>query len=308
MNYVAIDFETANQDRFSPCAVGLVVFNKEGVVNEYYSLINPNMEFDSYNSMIHGITEEDVLGAPTFTDIWDELSEYLTHHICIAHNASFDMSVLRHTLDHFNITHPEIDYLCTRIISKLVWPGLFNYKLNTIADFKKISFNHHNALEDAKAAAELFRLAIIESEVEDGYELIDKYKLIQGKIFEGGYIGARTPRLNRKSSKGKSLKVSDLKPETKEFDESHLFFSKTVIFTGTLQSMTRKEAMQKVINVGGKCSNSLLKTTNYLVIGDLDFTRLKDGKKSSKMIKAEEMINGGQDLEIISEEEFISFL
>ncbi|SHN24483.1 3'-5' exonuclease [Gracilibacillus kekensis] len=206
MNYVAIDFETANQSRFSPCAVGLVVFNKEEILEEYYTLINPNMEFDPYNSIIHGITEEDVIGSPTFDDIWDELRTYLTSHLSIAHNASFDMSVLRNTLDHFNITYPEIDYLCTYIISKNVWPGLINYKLNTIAEWKNITFKHHDALEDARAAAKIFQHALIESDVEIADELIQKHRFIPGKIFEGGYTAAKSPKKSRR----KSLKVNQL--------------------------------------------------------------------------------------------------
>ncbi|GAE94904.1 DNA polymerase III [Gracilibacillus boraciitolerans JCM 21714] len=209
MNYVAIDFETANQSRFSPCAVGLVVFNKEEILEEYYTLINPNMEFDPYNTMIHGITEEDVLGAPTFNDIWNELHAYLTSHLSIAHNASFDMSVLRYTLDHFGIKYPEIDYLCTCIISKNVWPGLINYKLNTLAALKNITFHHHDALEDARAAAKIFQHALIESNVEVADELIQKHRLIPGKIFDGGYTAAKSPRKSRGKNIGKSTKFTN---------------------------------------------------------------------------------------------------
>ncbi|MFC4402020.1 3'-5' exonuclease [Gracilibacillus xinjiangensis] len=194
MNYVAIDFETANKERFSPCAVGVVVFNKEEILEEYYTLINPNMEFDPYNSMIHGITEANVWEAPTFSEIWDELSNYLTCHVSLAHNASFDMSVLRHTLDHFDIITPKIDYLCTLIISKIVWPGLYNYKLNTIAELKNITFSHHNALEDARVAARIFQHALIESDVDKADELIQMHKLIPGKLFDGGYIAAKSSR------------------------------------------------------------------------------------------------------------------
>ncbi|KAB8127035.1 3'-5' exonuclease [Gracilibacillus oryzae] len=206
MNYVAIDFETANKDRYSPCAVGVVVFNKEEIIEEYYTLINPNMEFDPYHSMIHGITEADVGEAPTFSEVWDDLSYYLTNHVSIAHNASFDMSVLRHSLDHFEIETPEIDYLCTVIISKVVWPGLYNYKLNTLAKWKNITFNHHNALEDARAAARIFQYALMESDVDKADELIQKYDLIPGKLFDGGYIAAKSPKKSRR----KSMKANQL--------------------------------------------------------------------------------------------------
>jgi DNA polymerase-3 subunit epsilon len=93
-----------------------------------------------------------------------------------------------------------------------------------------------------------------------------------------------------------------------DFDESHPFYGSTFAFTGTLTSMTRKEAMQKVVDVGGACADTLNKYVNFLVIGIQDFQRFRDGKKSSKMRKAEEYISGGQKLEIIDENDFIKML
>lgn len=183
MQYVAIDFETANRFRHSPCSIGLAVYTKEGQVDEFYSLINPMMQFDAINKSIHGISEKDVLNSPTFDEIWPSVENYISGRLVVAHNASFDISVLRHTLDHFRLPHPEFNYMCTVSLSRKVWPGLPNYKLNTLASFKNISFTHHNALEDAQAAGELFRHALIETESDQHEELVKKLKMKRAKKF-----------------------------------------------------------------------------------------------------------------------------
>ncbi|MFC2947090.1 3'-5' exonuclease [Virgibacillus sediminis] len=160
MKFVSIDFETANEKRFSPCAVGIVVANQHEIEKEYYSLINPLMPFSQFNTRIHGITEEDVEEAPTFAQLWPELNSFLSGQLVVAHNASFDMSVIRQTLDHYSLEYPEMDYLCTANLSKRVWPDLMNHKLNTVAAHHGMRFEHHHALEDARVAAKVFMQAL----------------------------------------------------------------------------------------------------------------------------------------------------
>ncbi|MBR7794628.1 MULTISPECIES: 3'-5' exonuclease [Virgibacillus] len=194
MDFVSIDFETANEKRSSPCAVGIVVSDGENITDEYYSLINPMMNFRSMNIQVHGIREDDVIDAPTFPEIWSTIHQYLSKSVVIAHNASFDMSVIRHTLDHFQLTYPEINYLCTVAISKSMWPGLYNYKLNTLAEYHKIMFNHHNALEDARVAARVFLEAIKVSKTNSMEQFLERCHLQTGKIYERGY---HAPKMKR---------------------------------------------------------------------------------------------------------------
>ncbi|SDJ78025.1 3'-5' exonuclease [Sediminibacillus albus] len=201
MNIVAIDFETANRYRTSACSVGIVVADENGIVDEFYSLINPLMDFDSYNTYIHGITEQDVVEAPTFDELWPELADYLSGQLVVAHNASFDMSVLRQTLDRYELPYPELDYLCTVTLSKKVWPELANHKLHTVAAYNNIEFFHHNALEDARAAALLMVKAVNQQEVKDIDLLAAKYQCSKGRIFERGYYPPKTGAKKRKSAK-----------------------------------------------------------------------------------------------------------
>lgn len=198
MNFISIDFETANEKRHSPCAIGIVVANETGIVDEFYSLINPLMEFSSFNTRVHGITEADVMEAPTFPEIWPKFESYLTDNIVIAHNASFDMSVLRKTLDYFNLTYPQMEYLCTVEISKRAWPDLMNHRLNTVAMHHSIMFEHHHALEDARVAALILIEAIREYSAEHLDDFVKICSMKKGRIYERGYV---TPKINPKSKK-----------------------------------------------------------------------------------------------------------
>ncbi|MGP4106458.1 3'-5' exonuclease [Virgibacillus sp. L01] len=197
MNVVSIDFETANEKRNSPCAIGVVVANENGIVDEFYSLINPMMHFSSFNTRIHGIREEDVADAPTFAELWPTLSDYLSHNIVIAHNASFDMSVIRNTLDYFNLTYPEMDYLCTVNISKRIWPELKNHKLNTVAGYHGITFEHHHALEDARVAAKILMKAFETYETDEMDIFLKRCSISKGRIYERGYFPPKVKRTKK---------------------------------------------------------------------------------------------------------------
>ncbi|UJL47478.1 3'-5' exonuclease [Virgibacillus sp. NKC19-16] len=198
MNFASIDFETANEKRFSPCAIGVVVANENEILDEFYSLINPLMEFTSFNTYIHGITESDVSDAPTFPQVWPTLYNYLSQNTVVAHNASFDMSVLRQTLDYFNLTYPNMDYLCTANISKRVWPDLINHKLNTLASHHGIRFEHHHALEDARVAAKILMTALAAYQAGSMDFFLEKCQMTKGRIYEHGYVPPRSKPVRRK--------------------------------------------------------------------------------------------------------------
>ncbi|MCG3418579.1 3'-5' exonuclease [Oceanobacillus jordanicus] len=197
MKFVSIDFETANEKRHSPCAVGIVVANEKEILEEYYSLINPITAFSPFNVRVHGITERDVEDAPTFPEIWPVLDKYLSNNIVLAHNASFDMSVIRQTLDYFKLTYPEMDYLCTANISRKVWPDLMNHKLNTVAAHHSITFEHHHALEDARVAAKIFMQALREYGTETVDSFLESCQMSKGRIYERGYYPPKAKRTQR---------------------------------------------------------------------------------------------------------------
>ena len=157
LNFVAIDFETANKYANSACSLAVVTVENGQITKRGYSLIKPPfMQFDEECIAIHEILPKDVMDKPTFDKLWPAIYEnHLKRKLVIAHNAKFDIGVLRATLDHYNIEWPELDYTCTVKISKRVWPDLQNHKLNTLAAYLGYEFKHHYALDDAEICAQV---------------------------------------------------------------------------------------------------------------------------------------------------------
>lgn len=160
MNFVALDFETANYKRSSACSVAVVEVKNGQIHDSFYALIRPpELKFDPINVQIHGITARDVRDKPTFAQLWDELRPCLENKIVVAHNASFDMGVLKSVLAEYRLPTPLFHHFCTVSIARKVWPHLENHKLGTLGSYFKIEFQHHNALDDARTCAQIALLA-----------------------------------------------------------------------------------------------------------------------------------------------------
>ncbi len=156
MNFVALDFETANEQRNSACAIGLTRV-RNGVVSGTveYRIRPPELRFSYWNTQVHGITEKDVRHSLTFGELWPKLESFLQDDLIVAHNASFDMSVLRHSLQAVGMSIPRSSYLCSLQLSRHVWPKLTSHSLGFLAKTLQIPIQHHNAGSDAHAAAQV---------------------------------------------------------------------------------------------------------------------------------------------------------
>lgn len=297
MDFIAIDFETANNCRDSVCSIGLVKVKGKKVIEKIHTYINPEQSFDFYNTKIHGIDKDMVEDAPTFKEYWPILKQHIENELVVAHFSSFDMSVLRHSLNTIEEPYPTFQYACSYQIAQKIWPELINYKLTTLAKYLGIKFTHHDALEDAYACSEVINKALESSDCNDLTELTKKFNMRLGKHEGASYIAS--------GNKKRRSDLSLISTSNEEFETEHPFYEASVVFTGTLNSMVRKEAAQKVVDRGGACSNSVNKSTTYLIIGDYDLTRFSEGYKSSKIIKAETLLLKGQRIEIISENEFV---
>jgi DNA polymerase-3 subunit epsilon len=152
MNFVSLDFETATNYGSSACAIGIGIFEDDLLVDKYYRLIQPPLnEYLAMNVRIHGIHPDMTENEPDFACLWDEIRPLLEGKLVLAHCASFDIGVLRKTLDYHALEHPEFNYACTCQIAKKAWPTLPGHSLDKVARHLCITFQHHNALEDAVA-------------------------------------------------------------------------------------------------------------------------------------------------------------
>lgn len=158
MEYVAIDFETASCLRDSACSIGLVRFDEEGEKKgEFYSLIRPPvLRFDEVCFSVHHLDPLKIAVSPTFSDLWSDISSFIGSRPLVAHNAQFDMGVLKYTLHSWDIECPEYEYYCTLSLSRKLWKGRDSYKLTRLAENMGWEYDAHNALEDAEVCGKLF--------------------------------------------------------------------------------------------------------------------------------------------------------
>jgi DNA polymerase III subunit epsilon len=155
-DWIAIDFETANELRSSPCALGLAVIRDGRIAEERSWLIKPpEVRFTWWNTRVHGIKAEDVEDAPELCEIHDELMGYLDGAHVLAHNAGFDAAVLGRTLDVYGLAWPDVRYWCTVHMARKVWPHLPNHKLDSVAGHCGIALRHHDAASDARVCAQV---------------------------------------------------------------------------------------------------------------------------------------------------------
>jgi DNA polymerase-3 subunit epsilon len=164
-NFVAIDFETADHGADSACSVALVVV-RQGRISETVSrLIRPPRSRMMFTH-IHGITWSDVAGEADFAGVWPDLAEAIAGaDFLAAHNAPFDRKVLEGCCAAYGITPPHKHFLCTVQLAREVW-NIRPTKLPNVCDHLGLELNHHDALSDSLACANIVLAAVAQ-----GYDL-----------------------------------------------------------------------------------------------------------------------------------------
>lgn len=303
MDFIAIDFETANSNNNSACSMGLVqVRNKEIIDKKYYLIQPPNMEFDKRNIEVHGITYDDVKDIPKFSEIWKDIKHYFNGNIIIAHNAQFDMSVLKCLDLEYGLNIPDFQYLCSIPISTKACRGVKN-SLKERAEHLGIDLGqHHNALDDATTCANIVIETINRTKRKSFNSFLNTYTSLPIRKFSE--LKYQT-HFGKKNKKFQNVNISEIVPTDEAMgDIAHPFNDKYFVFTGTLNNISRKEAMQTVVNLGGILKSGVTKTTDYLVIGVQDKKLVGEDGLSSKERKAYEFLNKGFDIKLIDEDKF----
>ena len=153
--YIAFDVETPNRYNNRMSAIGISVVEDGRIVRDFYSLVDPEQPFDWFNTVLTGINEESVFDAPTFPELWKQIEPLLSSGILVAHNAGFDMGVLRKCLSAYEIEWRScVRGICTVIMGRSLLPGI-SHKLNDLCDYYGICLNHHRADSDSRACAEI---------------------------------------------------------------------------------------------------------------------------------------------------------
>ena len=308
LNFVVIDFETANVNYNSACSIGIIHIYNNQIIDKFYSLIQPpTLDFDEKNISIHGITPDDVVNAPKFNELWPTISKYFTsNYIITAYNAVFDMTVLKACLNEYSIDNIDFEYFCSLQLAKHLY-DCDSYKLASVTEFLNIELTEaHNALADAMATAELLKLSIGKLQKQSWQAFFMFFNRLNWNNFKDV---KEVKSFKKKASKfAHSPSVQSITCNNDSIDCNHIFYNKNFVFTGELETISRKDAMQKVVDVGGILKSGVSRSTNYVVVGEQDKSIVGDDGLSSKERKALELIESGYDIKILSEKEFLKQL
>lgn len=289
-SYVAIDIETTGLD-FDNCdiiEIGAVRVSEGDIVSSFDRLVHIEYELDPFIVDLTGITDEMLQSASSLDNVVKEFSEFIGDSVLLAHNASFDMNFLRTAYINMFGGSLSNDYVDTLRVARKAFPDMRHRRLLDLCRALDVSNEHeHRALSDSVAVAECYQH--MRSMV------INKYgdEIQYAKSFKRG----------RKNN----ARARDIQETVEEIDDSNPLYGMRCVFTGKLTSMVRKEAIQKLKNVGGVPKDNVTQDTDYLILGNDGFSdALKTA--SGKINHAKNNQLKGLPIQIISENVFLQML
>jgi DNA polymerase-3 subunit epsilon len=277
VDFVVIDVETANEDLSSICQVGIASFRDGELSGTWVSLVNPEDYFSPINISIHGIDEYQVEAAPTWKEVFPHIRSLLQGRIVVSHTP-FDRAALARACERACLAGCECTWLDSARVVRRAWREFSRsgYGLSNVAAHFGVEYKAHDALEDARCAGLLLLRAIAETGLSPEQWLI---------------------RVAQPIDPTGCLHTRDGNPDGELFGE-------VLVFTGML-SIPRSEAADAAAAAGCRVDGSVTKHTTMLVIGDQDLRRLAGHEKSSKHVKAEQLIGNGQQIRILGESDFM---
>ena len=289
LTFNSIDVETANADRASICQVGIVHVQNGEIKDQWQTLVDPEDWFDPWNVSIHGIDEDDVSNSPTLPQVYGELRSRLEDLTLVSHTA-FDRGALNRAAARYKLEQLQLTWLDSARIARRAWPeryGRSGYGLMNVATDLDISFKHHNAQEDARAAAEIVLRACAFTKT----DLEGWLRLVERPIFPRPPQAPQEPRPKAR----------------REGRMEGSLFGETIVFTGAL-GIPRAHAADMAAEAGCDVANNVTKKTTMLVVGTQDKSRINGYEKSSKHRRAEILVESGADIQILSESDFYEMM
>ena len=282
-DYCVIDIETTglNPGWDKIIEISALKVRNNIITDKFTSLINPSIEISPFITQLTGITNEMLLTAPPLKEILPNFISFINDDVVLGHNITFDLYFLSTESLQLLGKNFTNDYINTLPLSRKIFPELSSHQLSVLAENLKITTPAHRAECDCITTKELY----------------DKiYKISTEKCFDPFVKYC-----------GKSLRASDIISKNVEFDEFHPLYNKLCVFTGAL-TIPRREAMQMVVDVGGQNGDSITKNTDFLIVGTTDYIASLKGAKSSKLKKAESLIEKGSPLQILTEQTFLQLI
>lgn len=287
-DFTVIDVETANQSRASICQVGIVQVRGGEIRDEWTSLVNPEAEFAWFCQRVHGIGSGDIVKSLPFPQIYPQIRERLAGAVTVSHS-DFDRQAMEQSVDRYDLPRLDSRWVDSTSVARKAWPGRQEgYGLHELSKFLGFDFRHHDALEDARAAAWI-TLAACRACGCGLDELSREFQSANGR-------GRRNsvPAHLMQPTVDSGHKLADILNEAGEV---------IAVFTGKL-STSRKDATGRAIRAGCTVQDNVTTTTTALVVGMQSPDALNGQEKSSKQRRAEALAAKGSSIAVLSERDF----
>ena len=324
-----IDFETANSRSSSACQLGVVRLEDWRIVEEKEWLIRPQrLYFSPQCVRVHGITARDCLTSPEWDRVWDELHPMIDGCVIIAHNVGFDAAVLQGTCQLYDIAVPQFDLQCTRLIAKRAWPGQSGYGLAAISERLSIQFRHHNALEDARACAQIAMAAATQANANDLESLEEKLGLTRGRIWVDQIRQPRTvrrtriesvpepqaryqPKLFRNDgtpSRADHIRRTRLRADAilASCEDVRPLAGKHVVLMHTLLGLDRDDSVSFLSKLGAVVQTKLNMQTQYIIIGTTGPSDENSVEETLAVEQVAERNKDGQPIRILTQRQLLA--
>jgi DNA polymerase-3 subunit epsilon len=287
-DFMVIDIETTGlvPDYDEIIELSALRVRNNNIVDSYSALVKPNYEIDDFITKLTGISNDMLSNEKSIRDVITDYYDFIGSDILVGHNLSFDLEFINKNLEKLKRPLLLNDYIDTLRLSRKIVKETQNHRLITLTNYFKIDNPTHRGLADCHSAFHLYGI-LYKKCLDDG---IDLKTITKTKCDILNSIVA-TVDINKVISKS-----------------DNYFFEKDVVVTGKLDSMTKYDAGQMVVNVGGRFSDSVSKDTEVLVLGNSDYQNTHFAGKSNKQKKAEELILKGYEIDIIDERIFLELI
>ena len=278
--FTAIDFEIATtKNERQICQIGMTVV-KDGEIADVISvMVKPYMnQYDELLTGIHGINPLMTEYSQNFREVWENVSKSIVGPL-VAHNVSFDKSVLQSNLDFYGMDYDVPGFEDTYDI----FPGSIDLILSYLGMDKSM---HHNAEFDSRIAAELMLAASGLGSFADGIDPEDLE--VYRDEYSRKYGKKNTSALYSAKVISKELRQKDLENCK---DKDNMFFDKTVVITGDFP-VFRNDLAKKIHDMGARITSSVTSKTNFVLVGY--------NPGPSKMMKINELQDKGCGIQIVN--------
>lgn len=316
MHFTALSIKMANETPTSLCALEIVIVKQGRIIEQKNWFFRPaEMRFEPVQIKRYAVFPRDVIDASDFSSQWMEIKSYLENEAIICHQAIHVWSTLCQILDYFNLPYPNCQLICTMMLARCAYPDLHSRKLSELCSYLKLDYNPLDSGGSASACTQLFlRLAKVYY-ASDCEEVLQALSCYWGKIIDNQMT---LPSFDTSSlldsqvlsvSSSAFLGINNKATPSLNQDSGPIDLKGQVVcLTGSLESMTRVQAVKHLNGLNAFYSSSVTSKTTLVITNIKHPEELPREQLTSKLRRALILIEEGHPITIIDESTFLKLI